>query len=581
MGERIEQVFLQQECDRMIQRLESDAAIEEPAQPYLLRVPATKLQQGEIVDPEIMQKERGGYYTPEPIAQFLAEWAIHDPNSKVLEPSAGDGQLVMAAERHLSESGHVVAIELYATEADKIRRRSGDNVDVVNGDFFTWFRDHAEMGCFDVVLGNPPFIRYQHFREDHRQIAFELMRLEGLHPSRLTNAWLPFVVVATRVLREGGRLALVLPAELLQVTYAGELREYLARNYSHLTVVTFRELVFDGILQETVLLLGIRGSDSAADIAFVELNRVDELSLAPILLHERVEVDLDHAREKWTQYYLTSYELDLIREIERSSSFGVLGTYADIDVGIVTGRNEFFVMTKSESVRLGIDEWTKPLIGRSFQIPGLVLTEDDWKQLSVEDSKCYLLQLGDRDRDDLSASALSYVIEGEEKGFHRGYKCSIRLPRWWKVPSDWTPDAFLLRQIYDGPRIIANGAKATSTDTIHRVKVHDGIDVEWLSAASMNSLTFAFSEIRGRSYGGGVLELEPTEAEALPFPKPDGVVYSLSDLDSWCTQHGVESTLDVVDSLFLEPTGISGRDVETLRSIWRKLYQRRMSRKKR
>ena len=526
------------------------------------------------------QKQRGGYYTPGAIASVLANWAITEGESQVLEPSAGDGQFVVAATRHMGGSGHITAVELYPEEAKKIADRAGENATVVTGDFFTWFRDACEPGRFDAVLGNPPFIRYQHFREDHREVAFRLMAEEGLHPSRLTNAWLPFVVAATRALRPGGRLALVLPAELLQVTYAGELREYLARKYSHLTVVTFKELVFEDILQETVLLLGTR-QDAEARIAFVELERLDDLHIDKITDVEEVDVDLNHAREKWTQYYLTSSELGLIRELEASSALGRLGQFADVDVGVVTGRNDFFVLAQDEADRLGLLDWCLPLVGRSSQTPGLVLRRADWHALAKANGKCYLLQLGDMERQSLAPSALAYVEAGERIGYHEGYKCRIRLPRWWKVPSDWEPDAFLLRQIYDGPRIIENRARATSTDTIHRIRTKSGVSASWLAAASMNSLTWAFTEIRGRSYGGGVLELEPTEAEGLPFPMPDRIDFSVDELDQRVRRLGVEAVLDEVDRAVLLPAGLSRADMDSLRNIWRKLHHRRMSRKRR
>lgn len=529
---------------------------------------------------DAQQKQRGGYYTPSAIATVLAEWAIRDPASRVLEPSAGDGQLVAAAVKRLNAAGEVLAVELDLQEARKVALRGGPLTKVVTGDFFSWFQQRSSSGTFDAVIGNPPFIRYQHFQEEHRQAAFDLMRAEGMRPSRLTNAWLPFVVAATRALRSGGRLALVLPAELLQVTYASELREYLARKYSHLTVVTFRDLVFDGILQETVLLLGIR-QDCAARISFVELGSLAELDAQHLAETDEVQLDLDHAREKWTQFYLSAAELRLIRDLEEADVLGKLGDYAEVDVGIVTGRNEFFVLTKDEAVQLGVMDWCLPLVGRSFQIPGLVLRRHDWEKLAASNGKCYLLQLGDMERGDLSEAARTYVEAGEEKGFHEGYKCRIRLPRWWSVPADWEPDAFLLRQIHEGPRIIVNRANATSTDTIHRVRVKPGVDAEWLAASSMNSLTWAFSEIRGRSYGGGVLELEPTEAEGLVCPKPTALNASLDSLDAWARRNGVESVLDEVDRQVLLPIGLSARDVSALRDIWRKLSQRRMGRKRR
>jgi adenine-specific DNA-methyltransferase len=315
-------------------------------------------------------------------------------------------------------------------------------------------------------------------------------------------------------------------------------------------------------------------------MSFVELDDPGQLNKNDMEAGQRVEVDLDHCREKWTQYYLTPKQLGLIRDIEASNAFTTLGEMADVDVGVVTGRNEFFVLSPSQANRLEVEEYCQPLVGRSAQIPGLVLRHTDWNELVEADSRCLLMQLGPRDRSALSATALTYVREAEAEGIHHGYKCRIRLPRWWNVPSVWNPDAFLLRQIHDGPRIITNRAAATCTDTIHRIRVKDDVSPGWLAAASMNSLTFAFSEIRGRSYGGGVLELEPTEAEALPFPRQNGVL-PLEELDLWARRKDPDQVLDEVDRLTLMPAGLSGPELGALRDIWRTLSTRRHNRKRR
>ncbi len=466
------------------------------------------------------QKLRGGYYTPPALAEFLAEWAITSADAMVLEPSAGDGGIISSAVRRLGPNGRVYGVELDPVEARKASGRVNGMGTVVNGDFFSWFLLHRPDGTFDAVLGNPPFIRYHDFPEEHRSAGFMIMREVGLHPSRLTNAWLPFVVAATRALRPGGRLALVLPAELLQVTYAGELRQYLAREYEAITIFTFRQLVFSGIQQETILVLGSRRSvgdfvpKGAARMTFVELDGLNDLAFHRETSEEPVEMDLRHAREKWTQYYLSPKELGLIRDIERCSSLGKLGDVAEVDVGIVTGRNAFFVLTLADAIRYDVLPFCRPLVGRSSQIAGITLSPEDWEEICRRGERCLLLQLGDTDRSDLPPSAIKYVERGEAEGFHLGYKCALRLPKWWNVPSVWTPDAFLLRQIHLGPKIVENRTKTTCTDTIHRIRTKNGVDRSWLAVSSMNSLTFAFSEIRGRSYGGGVLALSPSPAFA-------------------------------------------------------------------
>jgi len=192
------------------------------------------------------QKLRGGYYTPKPIADFLAQWAIQTPNANILEPSCGDGMLLEAAVETLisrgaeraTASSFIQGIEFDPQEALKASERlqmlSGlqtiPRIDI--GDFFSYCQRYlAKDTLFDAIIGNPPFIRYQNFPENHREIAFYLMQRAGLRPNRLTNAWVPFLVAATLVLNKTGRLAMVIPAELLQVTYAAELQLFLSQNY--------------------------------------------------------------------------------------------------------------------------------------------------------------------------------------------------------------------------------------------------------------------------------------------------------------------------------------------------------------
>ncbi|EAX0952677.1 hypothetical protein YH85_24755 [Salmonella enterica] len=165
---------------------------------------------------------------------------------------------------------------------------------------------------------------------------------------------------------------------------------------------------------------------------------------------------------------------------------------------------------------------------------------------------------------------------------HTGYKCRIR-KQWWVVPSIWQADAFMLRQIHTHPRIVANLTNATSTDTVHRMRVVEGVDASKLAAIAMNSITFAVSEIVGRSYGGGILELEPSEAEELPVPDPalipDHVVVRVNEL---VRDKRIEEAIDAVDqAVLIDKLGFASQEVLSARSAWRTLRDRRNSRGKR
>ena len=515
-------------------------------------------------------KLRGGYYTPEPLARFLAGW-VAGAGPRLLEPSCGDGAIL----RRLPP-GAATGIELDGAEAGKARAANPDAV-VVEADFFRWFgaERHAR---FDGVAGNPPFVRFQHWAESSRAPALELMRGVGMRPTRLTNAWVPFVVGSALALRPGGRLGLVVPAELLQVTYAAELRAFLVDCFSELTVVTFRRLVFDGVLQEVVLLLGVRGPGPAR-IRVVEVDDAAALPRPGELAALPRAPALRHESEKWTKYLLPPAGIAALRRVRTAPGITRLGELADVDVGVVTGRNRFVVLRPSQCAARGLGGLTTPLVGRSAHLHGVRFDEADLAALEAGDAACRLLAA----REEAVDGALArYVAAGEAEDVHLGYKCSIRR-QWWVVPSVWRPDAFLLRQIHDHPRLIANATGATSTDTVHRVRVRGATDPGALAAASVNSVSFAFAEVVGRSYGGGVLELEPREAEALPFPRPDGLPRALPvAVDRLVRERRLAEALDLVDrELLVGRLGMEPQLVAAMRGVWTRLRDRRLARGRR
>jgi adenine-specific DNA methylase len=138
----------------------------------------------------------------------------------------------------------------------------------------------------------------------------------------------------------------------------------------------------------------------------------------------------------------------------------------------------------------------------------------------------------------------------------------------------------MLRQIHRAPRLTVNAAAATSTDTVHRVRVNPGTDPTALAAVFHNSATFAFAEIMGRSYGGGILELEPAEAEELPIPAPTHADPDLaSDVDLLLRANEIQKALDVVDRrVLIERLGLSPDVVAQCRAAWAALRDRRTRR---
>ncbi|GAB2845456.1 DNA methyltransferase family protein [Hymenobacter ruber] len=539
-------------------------------------------------------KLRGGYYTPKPIADFICRWAIRSATETVLEPSCGDGNFIEASIQrfmalglsHDELFGHIQGVELMEEEAIKAKARAEayglNSTTIVNSDFFRFVRDLPEEKTYDVVVGNPPFIRYQTFPEKHRSLAITLMSELGIIPNKLTNIWVPFLVIAANKLAAGGRLGMVIPAELFQVKYAADTRVFLSHFFQRITIVSFTKLVFQGIQQEVVLLLCEKEATENQGIRVVELASLEELLTLDVAKIQEAPIKaIDHSREKWTKYFLDIDQIELMRRTKVDERIRTCGSYMQVDVGIVTGRNEFFMLKEEQVQRLGLQNYVQRVVSKSPQLKGIVFRATDFESNSDDQNTTHLFVPPNEAFEALPAACREYITFGEEQGYNGGYKCQIR-KRWYITPSLRQPDGFALRQVNEFPKLILNQGQASSTDTIHRVRFNAGVDGPLAVVSFLNSLTFAFSEILGRSYGGGVLTFEPTEVEELPLPmllSRDAVDFE--EIDCLMRQKKIIEALDIVDqALLIEQMGYTRAEVLAFRSIWQKLSARRIGRKK-
>ena len=120
---------------------------------------------------------------------------------------------------------------------------------------------------------------------------------------------------------------------------------------------------------------------------------------------------------------------------------------------------------------------------------------------------------------------------------------------------------------------------------MHRIKFNDGVEPEKILLSYYNSISFAFTELCGRSYGGGVLEILPGEVGNILVPKLDNIPIAtvrqvLNEVDEIVrNDEAIENALDIVDREIL--TNYVGIDEDTCinaRNIWKKLQRRRLKR---
>ncbi len=533
---------------------------------------------------EDFDKMRGGYYTPPLITKYITRWAISNGTETVLEPSCGAGNFIYAISQRMDELGisakeksnKILGIELYDGEAEKARAYGAT---IETSDFFGYYKDNIRgKKTFDVVLGNPPFIRYQNFEEKYRNLAFELSEEIGIKLNRLTNIWIPFLILSTECLKENGKLGMVIPAELFQVDYAAATRKYLTEKFEHLTIITFKKLLFEGTQEEVVILLGEKKSNKKG-IEVVELEDASELISKKIDLDATETKELDHSTEKWVKYYLSTEELNLLRRLENDERLCLTTDLFETNVGVVSGQNKFFVMDKKSVEERDLQSKVQPIVGRAEQLSGITFSDKDFEEESNAGKKVYLFTPDNVDFAELSEAEKKYIQLGEKEEYHKGYKCRIR-NRWYIVPQSWKPNAFMLRQINRVPKIVVNYTSATNTDTLHKIRFLDGVNGNHVAAAFINSFTFAQCEITGRSYGGGVMTFEPGEVRKLRIPMTNAEKLDIAYLDKCMRENKIEEALSYSDDILLKQgLGLSDLEVSMLKEIWIKLSSRRIDRK--
>lgn len=153
----------------------------------------------------------------------------------------------------------------------------GCSANIVVSDFLRLAPDPS----FDVVIGQSPYVRFQSLSSDQKDAIGAIAERHGVAVSSLSSLWMPFVLHSVSFLKPGGRLGLVLPAELLTVNYAAPLRSFLMASFSSVRLATFDEPVFPEVQEEVVLLLadGWRAG-SCSSITWQQCDDIADLASA-------------------------------------------------------------------------------------------------------------------------------------------------------------------------------------------------------------------------------------------------------------------------------------------------------------
>lgn len=295
------------------------------------------------------------------------------------------------------------------------------------------------------------------------------------------------------------------------------------------------------------------------------------------------EERLAAGKERLIEYLLPKKTRELYRQLMESDAVLSLGRLADVGIGYVTGANDFFHLGP-DAVRLWEipEEFLLPAIRRGRSIVGLCFDRNDWLRSLNTGEAGYLLHI--LPNIELPDTVRKYVATGEQQGIAKTYKCRTREP-WFAVPHVRKPDAFLSYMSGDKPHFAANDAGVVAPNSLHLVEMHDQATCSSYELAALwrTSLTQLSAEIEGHPLGGGMLKLEPTEAENIAVARPpkDQTISreTIDELDALVRTGRDNEARQFADETFLETgIGLDKRDCLLLQEAAEMLRDRRYHR---
>lgn len=536
-----------------------------------------------FMENESAQKLRGGYYTPVDLASFMAQWVKEIDAISILEPSCGDGAFFEAFKNVQGfAKANVLGFELDEIEAAKAKSRASDaglkKAHIRSQDFLQFAVDEITGGNqkFDAVVGNPPFVRYQYLPAPFQAKAEQIFRELNLPFTKHTNAWVPFVLASISMLRPGGRLAMIVPAEIIHVTHAQSLRSYLGRECRRMVIIDPEDLWFSGTLQGAVILLAEKKrskSDKIEGLGMYPVKGRAFLRISPSDIFGAPQaINGKTVQGKWTRALLDYEMRSLFDELTDHDEVFQFHEIAKVDVGIVTGANKFFLVPDETVKRHKLSKWAHPMFGRSEHCPGIIYDEAQHEANAQKGHPTNFLWFQEKGRP-VDAAARAYIKLGEDEELHTRYKCRVRSP-WYTVPSVYSTEIGMLKRSHDTPRLIMNRIGAYTTDTAYRIRANN-VAAEKLVSNFINPLTALSAELEGRHYGGGVLELIPSEIERLMIPLPAKAMVDLADLDRAIRTYSTHQVLSRQGKTVLGAMGLSPSKQKCVLEGWRKLRDRR------
>lgn len=453
------------------------------------------------------RKKFAQFFTPFPVATFMAKWIAGNKNLRtVLDPAFGLGVFARAI-REINTDCSIRGFDIdenILREAQHIFENE-NQVSIIQKDYL--FNDWDNR--YDGIICNPPYFKFHDY--DNKSLLNEIEEKLRIKLSGFTNLYSLFLLKSAYQLNKGGRAAYIIPSEFLNSDYGKLVKSYLIKNklLRYILIFDFGENVFDDALTTASILL-FANDNEKAEVDFINIKTLRDLldleaqfQLYPnINSSNAISFSELNSEIKWRAYYQKQNALQFKNLIP-------FAEYGKVVRGIATGANEYFTFNLSKAKKFDISEkHLLPCISKSADSPEAFFTKSDFENLKKNDRLIFLFNATSQ----TESSVKKYIEKGVVEGVDKKFLTASRNP-WFALEN--RPPSPIWVSVFNrnGLRFIRNEAGIHNLTTFHCIYLN-------MFSAPKADLFFAYllTEVskdifndNRREYGNGLQKFEPND----------------------------------------------------------------------
>lgn len=455
----------------------------------------------------IERRAVGAFYTPPSIVEPMIRWTLEREPDRIVDAGCGSGRFAVAAAR-LRPSLPLIAIDTDPVATLLTRAAlavvGAQAASVVQADYTTFEAD--VIAGRTAYVGNPPYVRHHELSREAKSWATAAGERLGHRVSGLAGLHALFFLATALQARSGDVGCFVTSAEWLDVGYGSIVRKVLLNGLGavNLDLIEPTAVAFDEVMTTAVITCfqaGVEPHEVRLRVA-VDPSELGRLGRGKLVSRQTLQ-----DANRWSP---------LLHGRSRSQTPGLvpLSQVARVHRGVVTGANDFFVLTRARAAELGLDPWCQPAITRGTEVrrAGDVLRDSPERRVVLDVPPSV---------DRAAHPALDRYLrsgEGGPSAISRRYITGRRQP-WWRLGLREPPPIVASYMTRRAPAFALNPDGLVVINIAHGIYPIRPMSPDRLDAL-VQHLNGAAASYRGggRTYQGGLEKFEPGEMEALLIP---------------------------------------------------------------